>query len=297
MGTESFQIEIRDVEFLQHNGRPFLARLYEPRGTGPFPALVEVHGGTWCNGDRLTNQAMDDALARRGIVVMAIDFRMPPEAGYPASVADINYAIRWLKSRAKEVRSRSDVVGIIGTSSGGHQAVLAGMRPHDPRYSALPLPPDLLFADARVLCVIACWPVIDPLGRYLYARELCEAGEPGVAELPLSHDQYWGSHEAMAEGNPLLALERGEEVDLPPILALQGELDVLHPVGQLRGFVRRYRAAGGHIELELVGGVGGGWPSPDYAPADFISRDVVSVTAHRALEKISKFVREATTLA
>ena len=50
--------------------------------------------------------------------MVSLDFRMPPDGGYPASLADANYAIRWLKTRAASLRSRPDLVGVMGTSSG-----------------------------------------------------------------------------------------------------------------------------------------------------------------------------------
>ena len=77
-------------------------------------------------GDRLNDTAINEPLAKSGVVVAALDFRMPPVAAYPASMADINYAIRWLKTRAVELRSRPDLVGALGVSSGGHQAMLVG---------------------------------------------------------------------------------------------------------------------------------------------------------------------------
>ena len=138
-------------------------------------------------------------------------FGMPPEAAYPASLADINYAIRWLKIPCHGTwGSRPDMVGILGSSSGGHQAMLAAMRPNDPRYAALPLPGKAA-VDASVRCVVLCWPVIDPLGRYHYAKKLKEGGNAKQADEWIScHDQYWQGEAAMAEGNPTLALERGE---------------------------------------------------------------------------------------
>jgi len=45
----------------------------------------------------------------------------------------------WLKARAGELCARPDRAALMGISSGGHQAMLLTMRPHDPRYSALPL--------------------------------------------------------------------------------------------------------------------------------------------------------------
>jgi hypothetical protein len=111
-----------------------------------------------------------------GVVVAALDFRLPPVAAYPASLADFNYAIRWLKTRATDLHSRPDLVGVLGVSSGAHQAMLGGMRPHDPRYAAIPLPAGAPSVDASVRCVVLCWPVIDPLARYHYARKLKAGG-------------------------------------------------------------------------------------------------------------------------
>ena len=80
------------------------------------------------------------------------------------------------------------------------------MRPNDPRYSALPLPGKAA-ADASVRCVVLCWPVIDPLGRYQSARKKKEAGDAKQANEWIScHDQYFQGGEAeMAEGNPTMA--------------------------------------------------------------------------------------------
>lgn len=284
LGTRgSYQLDIEDVEYVRHGDRPLLARLFKPRGAGPFPLIVDVHGGAWCRGDRTNNTVISEPLARSGVVVAALDFRMPPEAAYPASIADINYGIRWFKTQSARYGSRPDLVGILGTSSGGHQAVLVAMRPRDPRYAAVPLPAGAPAVDARVRCVVACWPVIDPLGRYRYAKKLKEGGKPYpeiVDSVLPCHDLYWGTEEAMAEGNPVLALERGERVELPPVLYLQGTRDVAHPRADLDRFVMHYRAAGGRVELELFEGEG----------EAFITRNRTSPAAGRAIEKIVDFV-------
>ncbi|MBI4629251.1 MAG: alpha/beta hydrolase, partial [Candidatus Rokubacteria bacterium] len=253
----TYAIDVEDVEYLRHEDQPLLARLFTPRGAGPFPIIVDLHGGAWCRGDRLNDTPINEPLAKSGVVVAALDFRMPPAAAYPGSLADINYAIRWLKTRATDLHSRPDLVGVLGVSSGAHQAMLGGMRPHDPRYAAIPLPVGAPAVDAGVRCVVLCWPVIDPLARYHYAKKL-KAGGPPYPEivdrvLPC-HDQYWQTEEAMAEGSPVLALERGERVALPPALYLQGTRDVAHPRPDLDRFVAQYGKAGGQVELELVEG-------------------------------------------
>jgi len=81
-----FEVDVRDVEYQSHAGKPWLARVYQPKGIGPFPSIVDVHGGAWHNGDRTNNAGIDQALAARGILVAAVDFRQLPEAVYPASI-------------------------------------------------------------------------------------------------------------------------------------------------------------------------------------------------------------------
>ena len=278
-------IDVEDVEYLRHGDKLLLARLFKPRGTGPFPLIVELHGGAWCRGDRLQDTSLNERLAKSGMVVAALDFRMPPEPGYPASMADINYATRWFKTRAAELGSRPDMVGILGISSGAHQGMLSAMRPEDPRYAAIPLPAGTPKVDARVRCVVLCWPVIDPLGRYHYAKKLKSGGKPYpdiVDSVLPAHDQYWQTEAAMAEGNPVMALERGERVELPPVLYLQGTNDVAHPRPHLDRFVTGYRKAGGHVDLELYEGEG----------QAFITRNPGSPAAAQATEKIIDFVHK-----
>jgi acetyl esterase/lipase len=279
----TYELDVEDVEYVRHGNKPLLARLFKPRGTGPFPLIVELHGGAWCRGDRLNDTIINEPLAKSGVVVAALDFRMPPVAAYPASLADINYAIRWLKTRAAELSSRPDWVGILGVSSGAHQAMLLGMRPRDPRYSAVPLPASSAAIDAAVRCVVLCWPVIDPLARYRYAKKLKEGGQPYpdlVDQVLPCHDEYWATEEAMAEGNPVLALERGERVDMPPAFYLQGTRDVAHPRPDLDRFVTQYRKTGGRVELELFEGEG----------QAFITRNSGSPNARKAIDKIIEFV-------
>ena len=80
-----------DLEYHRPAEIPLLARFYRPEGQGPFPAVLEVHGGAWTSGDRLNNVSIAEHLAAHGIVVLSIDFRMPPAARYPDTVADVNF--------------------------------------------------------------------------------------------------------------------------------------------------------------------------------------------------------------
>jgi acetyl esterase len=122
-------IHTEELEYLRPAGTtPLLARHYRPEGAGPFPAVLEVHGGAWTSGDRLNNVAIGEYLAAHGIVVLSIDFRMPPAARYPETVADVNFGIRFLKANAERFSTRAELVGGLGTSSGGHLLLLNAIR-------------------------------------------------------------------------------------------------------------------------------------------------------------------------
>ena len=284
VNTQSYDVDVADVEYLQHGDKPLLARLFKPRGSGPFPIMVELHGGAWVLGDRLEGNAANEALARKGVIVAALDFRVPPQAPYPASLADIHYGIRWCKTQAANWNGRPDQIGAMGTSSGAHLATLVGMRPDDPRYAALPLPTGATAVDGTVGCVILCSPVIDPLGRYHYAKGLREDCTPpaGMAErvVPLQ-DQYWQTEEAMAEGAPARILARGERTALPPALCLVRSYEAAHPRPDLDEFVRQYRKAGGQIDLTIFEGDVGDLPG-----------DLSSPDGKQALEQMSAFVHQ-----
>lgn len=278
-----FEVRIEDVEYRRQGPERWLARVYQPQGQGPFPVLLEVHGGAWNNNDRTQNAALDEALAASGLVVAAIDFRLGTQAPYPASIADVNYATRWLKAHAVDFNGTSEALGGLGLSSGGHMVMLSAMRPREPRYSALPL--DSVVAtpgaevDATLAYVMMGWPVLDPLARYRYARDL------GRTNLVESHDRYFVDEATMEEANPQLILERSEAVDLPPALLFQGAADdVLSPRTAER-FVEAYGRAGGIIELALYPGAGHGYarePSPNTSRTiallkSFVGRQIAAI--------------------
>jgi acetyl esterase/lipase len=260
-----------DLEFLRLPAGSLSARWYRPEGQGPFPAVVEVHGGAWTSGDRFNNVVIAEYLASLGIVVLSIDFRMPPAAGYPDTVADVNFGVRFLKAHAERFSTRPDWVGGLGTSSGGHLLLLNALRPTDPRYAAQPLPEN----DAALAFAIACWPVADPLARY---RAVSERDNQRLVE---AHHQFWPSVDAMAEGSPQLILERGETVERPPSLIMQGTADDNLTPDMARNFAAAFADAGGAISYHEFAG----------EPHAFIPRNPTSANARLALGLIAHFIR------
>ena len=233
-------------------------RIYQPEGAGPFPGLVDVHGGVWTNGDRSANEVMDRALAESGMVVAAVDFRQSPDHPYPAQVADVNLATRWLKAHAVEFNADPDTVGGIAGSSGGHTVLLSAMRPNHPAYSYIDLPGS--DADATMKYLLLGWPIVDPYARYRFVQETGNDRIIGLSEA------YFRTTDAMKEGSPGQILQRGEEAVLPPTLIVQGTDDNNLPVPVTEQFAVDYRKAGGDLELEMFPDMPhlfGNTPGPD----------------------------------
>ena len=275
--VQKHEVIAEDLEYGRVGDTPLLARLYRPRGITGFPAIVDVHGGAWVTNDRLQNAAIDQVIAAAGTAVLALDFRMAPASPYPASIADINLGIRWLKANVARLGGDPRRVGGLGTSSGGHQLWLNVLRPRDPRYAALKLA-GADDVDASLGFVVVCWPISDPVARYAMARET------GNERLVKNHDAYFLSEAAMAEANPQTILESGEARNLPPALLIQGTADANVTPDMAERFVAAYTRSGGRITLRKFEG----------QPHTFISQNPTSPASVEALGLITDFIREQT---
>jgi len=240
-----FDVAISEVELRRNPaGRMLMARIYQPKGAGPFPTVLDLHGGAWNRKDRFAEEPMDRALATSGLLVAAVDLTLAPEAPYPACVQDANYAVRWLKAKAATWNGDTSKIGIYGSSSGGHVAELLAMRPRDPRYNAIPLA-SAPTIDATVAWVAMRSPISNTFARYENAeRRHNEA-------MVKNNTVFFSPWQTIHESNPQEILERGEKVTMVPFLIMQGALDdnVLPEVQEK--FARTYRAAGGDCDYRL----------------------------------------------
>jgi len=257
--TRRFDFKVEDIEYRRDSDQSWLAMVYQPQGAGPFPALLDIHGGAWNNGDRTNNPAIAEGLAASGVVVVSIDFRCGGKYPYPSSLADINYATRWLKVHAADFNADAATVGGLGVSSGGHLILLSAMRPFDPRYTALPLA-GTNGVDGTLAYAVSCWGVLDPLGRY----RMAEAN--GNKDLMANHERYFLTTDVMQESNIIHILQSGEKVELPPALLIQGTADKGVPQGMVENVAALYRAAGGDVDLALFKDMPhgiAGWTTPE----------------------------------
>ena len=240
-----FDLAVSEVEFRRNSaGRMLMARIYQPQGPGPFPTVLDLHGGAWNRKDRFAEEPMDRALAASGLLVVAVDLTVAPEAPYPACVQDANYAVRWLKTKAQTWNGDTAKIGVYGSSSGGHVAELLAMRPRDRRYNAIALAgaPNI---DATVAYIATRSPISNTFARYENAERRSNAS------MVKNNKTFFVPWETIHEANPQEILEREEKVLVVPFLIMQGALDdnVLPEVQE--EFVKTYRAAGGECEYHL----------------------------------------------
>jgi acetyl esterase/lipase len=248
-----FDVKVSEVEYRRTKaGRPLMARIYEPAGTAPFPTVLDLHGGAWNAKDRKAEEPMDRALAESGVLVVAVDLTLAPEAPYPACVQDANYAVRWLKTKAASWNGNPAKVGVYGSSSGGHVAELLAMRPRDSRYNAIPLR-EAPRADASVAYVAMRSPISNTFARYQNAEKLKRSA------MVKNNTTFFVPWDAIHESNPQEILDRHETITKVPFLIMQGALDdnVL-PAVQER-FAQAYRDAGGDAQYQLFEGCEHEW--------------------------------------
>ena len=257
-----FGVTVSEVEFRRNRaGRMLMARVYRPDGAGPFPTVLDLHGGAWNAKDRFAEEPMDRALAASGVLVVAIDRTLGPEAPYPANVQDAYYGVRWLKWKAPSWGGNPGKIGVYGSSSGGHVGELLSMRPRDARYNAIPLP-EAPTVDATVAYVATRSPISDPYARFKNA----EAHKR--TEMMANHTTYFKPWETIFESNPQQILERKEAVSLGPLLIMQGGLDdnVLPSVQEK--FANTYKAAGGACDYHLFEGAEHQWVAEEGPKTD-----------------------------
>ena len=137
--ARTHEFDVQDVEYLRHGDKPLLAQASTSRAAtgrsrrwsictaapGASPTATPTRSATRCWPATASSWSRSTGAPAN-------------EGAYPKALPDINYAIRWVKPHAKELKTEPDLVGISGQSSGGHLAMLAAMRPHDPRYTSDP---------------------------------------------------------------------------------------------------------------------------------------------------------------
>src|SRR5947209_19327170 len=118
----------RNIEFANPDGQHLQLDMARPKaGSGPFPAVVCVHGGGFRAGTRRGYDGLCIRLAERGYVALTVSYRLAPKYRFPAAVHDVKAAVRWLRANAAKYRIDPTRIGVTGGSAGGHLAQFLGV--------------------------------------------------------------------------------------------------------------------------------------------------------------------------
>ena len=132
---------------------------YRPAAAPPneaMPTVVWIHGGGWLRGDRYPCPVA--IFARDGLQVLSVEYRLSSEAQFPAQIADVLSALRYINAHADELGVDRDRIGLLGASAGGHLASLAATAADHPAFTT-----NRAWADSepRIACVAAMFPLVD----------------------------------------------------------------------------------------------------------------------------------------
>jgi acetyl esterase/lipase len=122
-------VSVREnLVYANYGERALHLDLFAPgeKGKTLLPGVILIHGGGWKTGNRQMEWPMAQFLAARGYVTATVEYRLSPEALYPAGVHDLKGAIRWMRSNAATYGIDRNKIAVYGCSAGGELAAFLG---------------------------------------------------------------------------------------------------------------------------------------------------------------------------
>lgn len=219
---------IRDIRYGEHGEFNTLDVL---RPAGPVvpgrPVIMHMHGGGYMFGQKNAEALpLLHHLARRGWVVVTINYRLSPAARWPAQLVDCKRALAWVRGHIAEHGGDPGFVAVTGGSAGGNLSALLAFTANDPK-----LQPGFESVDTRVQAAVTFYAGFDP-------------------DLPTEHSSlFWTYTQILPEvtrDDPAVQAgivpSRNIRADAPPFFVLQGSHDALALAPYARDFIRELRA-------------------------------------------------------
>jgi len=230
-------------------------------GTGPFPVILQIHGGAFAIGDKRDMHLLPFLRGiGRGYAVVSVNYRLSAEAIFPAAVQDVRSAVRWIRTNQAQYHLDGKRIGACGGSAGGNLAAMLGVTGQtfefdDPRLGDTGLSPEVE--------VVVDW--FGPIDFLVMDEQLAQNGfgisdhnEPSSPE-----SRYMGApiqevSERARLANPTTYIHP----NLPPFFIQHGRIDRLVPVQQSINF---HQALGkvlqpANLKFEILEGAGHGDP-------------------------------------
>ena len=250
-------VPVRSVEDVSVPGGDggLAARVYRPDESGPLPTVVLFHGGGWVIGDLETHDNMARAIARDSrAVVVSVDYRLAPEAPFPAAVEDALAATRWAAAHLDELGG-SPSLAVAGDSAGGNLAAVVAQE-----------------LRTEIAAQLLIYPATDMLGEHPSRAENGTGYFLETSTMEWFFGHYAGHvTDVDARLSPVLADDLS---GLPPAVVVTAEYDPLRDEGE--AYAAALAAAGIRVEARRFDGMIHGFF--DMGPASAAARDAVAET-------------------
>jgi acetyl esterase/lipase len=240
----------RDVAYGTHERQKL--DVYIPKGDGPFPLILWVHGGGWEGGSKDSAGPVVNMLAR-GYAVASTNYRLSRHAPFPAQIHDVKGTVRYLRANAKKYKIDPDRFGVAGGSAGGHLVALLGTSGDDKDLEGDVGPKDV---SSRVQCVI----------DFFGPTDLLKLSPANAKENPVTRllgGPTTDKRELAVSANPITYVSK----DDPPFLIVHGDKDPVVPLSQSELLYEALKKAGVDATLKVIpeAGHGNGIFTPELA--------------------------------
>ena len=243
----------RDLAYVTHGSRSQTLDLYAPKKATGVPLIVWIHGGAFLFGSKegFPVEPVPLHLLLEGYAVASINYRLSPEALFPAQLQDCKAAIRWLRAHADELGIDPNRIGVWGASAGGNLAALVGTTGSVRDFDV----GENLDYSSRVQAVCDFYGPTDFL--QMDAHRLSDGQIHNVPDSPESKlvgGPIQDNPDKVSRANPITYVDRSA----PPFLIVHGTLDRLVPFHQSQLLAAALEAAGVSVTLHSVEGGGHG---------------------------------------
>jgi len=248
---------LRDLPYVEEGSKAQRLDLYLPANADhPLPLIIWIHGGAWLGGNKA--QCPARPFLAQGYAVASVEYRLSPEAAFPAQIYDCKAAVRFLRANAKKYNLNSDRFGAWGSSAGGHLVALLGTSGD---VKELEGPTGNLDQSSKVQCVC------DWFGPTDFTTIAAQSGP----EIRMRHDTADSPESKLIGGTPADNPDKAKAVspvtyvtkDAPPFLIMHGDKDPLIPLAQSQELDAALRKAGVDTTLFVVKGGGHGFGGPE----------------------------------
>ncbi|TLD68588.1 alpha/beta hydrolase [Phragmitibacter flavus] len=212
---------------------------------GKAPALVVIHGGGWISGDRSSLHPLLFGFANAGVVCISIQYRLAPQAKFPAQIEDVKCAVRWLRANADQYQIDPNRIGAIGMSAGAHLAILLAVTPDQKSFEGTGGHP----THSSQICTAVG--IAGPYDLTLgYASSVKQSAQEGPAVRSMLESFLSGNPDQVPDqyrdASPINYVRKDKP--LPPLQLLHGEADTLVLVEQADVMAKKLREAGAMVD-------------------------------------------------